>query len=634
MKLDISNKNKLLIYFFYDQDNIIDQYVFFQLNKIKDFVAEILFVSNSKVKDADKAKLRQHVSKIIERNNKGFDVWAYKEGMEFYGWNKLKEFDEVILMNYTMFGPIYSLDNMFEKMNVSDVDFWGVTKHHQVDFDCWNTCELGYIPEHIQSSFIAVRRSMFTSQKFQDYWDNMCLINSYAESIGKHEAIFTKKFNEYGFKSDVYINTDDLEGYTRYPLMIMADELIINRKCPFVKQKMFSQNYYDILTDSLGYAPYKTMEYIEKHTSYDINFIWDSVLRKFNMADIKKMMHLNYILPKNIMISHSEIKEKVALIIHIYYEDLLDETIKYINKMPKFADLIITTPKKDLVEIINKKCSELLFNRCIVLEIENRGRDVSSLLVGAAPYINNYDLVCYMHDKKTTQIKPYANGVGFNYKCFENCLGSEILVYNIIETFRQNPRLGMLMPPPPNHGNFYQILGSEWANNYYNTKDLLNKLDIPIPLYMNKEPISPLGTMFWFRPKTLKTLFDINWKYLDFPKEPNNYDGTILHAIERAYGIVCQYEGYYPAWVMSDDYARIEITNLNFMLRELNTVLLNKYFTTNLLDMTEKMKAHMDFNWDMKTILKKKVKKILKKILPKPIFKLARKIYCNIRGYE
>lgn len=39
-------------------------------------------------------------------------------------------------------------------------------------------------------------------------------------------------------------------------------------------------------------------------------------------------------------------------------------------------------------------------------------------------------------------------------------------------------------------------------------------------------------------------------------------DGTVSHAIERANGYICQSQGYYPAWVMSDRYARIEVDSL------------------------------------------------------------------------
>ena len=73
--------------------------------------------------------------------------------------------------------------------------------------------------------------------------------------------------------------------------------------------------------------------------------------------------------------------------------------------------------------------------------------------------------------------------------------------------------------------------------------------------------------MFWFRPKAMKSLFDKDWEYSDFPKEPNAMDGTLLHAIERAYPYFAQKEGYYSAWVMSNKFAKIEITNLYYLLR-------------------------------------------------------------------
>lgn len=625
---------RVVIYAYYEKKGKVYDYVYKMLEELRLYSDYIVFVSNVFLQENDKININKVVDHCIERDNIGYDITAYKTGIEYIGYDNILKYDECILVNSSLFGPIFSFKDMFEKMQSLDIDFWGITKHHKVDFDPFRTCKYGYIPEHIQSSFIVFRKKFMSTDFFISRWKDLPVIKNYAEAIGLFEVIFTKEAVEAGYEADVYINTDDLEGYTRYPLMMMADELVINRKCPVIKIKSFSQNYYDILTDTIGNCTQKMYDYINKHTDYDVNLIWDYILQNFNMADIKNIMHLNYILPKYSLIDDIKINQKIALIVHIYYEDLLEDTIKYINNMPKTADLIITTPKKELVQKLKEKCSKLNFNDYKVLLIENRGRDVSSLLVGAAPYINDYDLVCYMHDKKTTQMKPYANGVGFNYKCFDNLLGSEKLIYNIIETFEKNPRLGMLMPPPPNHGNFYQIIGTEWASNYANTSSLLYNLNIEIPIDWAKEPISPLGTMFWFRPKVLKPLFDKNWEYTDFPQEPNANDGTLLHAIERSYGIVCQYEGYYPAWVMNDEYVRIEITNLYFMVRELNSVLFKHYYTTNLLDMTEKMKNNMYFKWDIHTSMKYKVKAFIKAILPKPVFKVLRKIYRKVRGYE
>ena len=44
------------------------------------------------------------------RENVGFDVWGYKEAMETFGQDRLEEYDELILMNYTFFGPIYPFE--------------------------------------------------------------------------------------------------------------------------------------------------------------------------------------------------------------------------------------------------------------------------------------------------------------------------------------------------------------------------------------------------------------------------------------------------------------------------------------------------------------------------------------------
>ena len=52
-------------------------------------------------------------------------------------------------------------------------------------------------------------------------------------------------------------------------------------------------------------------------------------------------------------------------------------------------------------------------------------------------------------------------------------------------------------------------------------------------------------------------LFDHGWQHTDFLPEPLPQDGTISHAIERVYPFVAQAAGYYPAVVMSRDYAVI-----------------------------------------------------------------------------
>ena len=83
-----------------------------------------------------------------------------------------------------------------------------------------------------------------------------------------------------------------------------------------------------------------------------------------------------------------------------------------------------------------------------------------------------------------------------------------------------------------------------------------------MPMDENHEPIAPLGTMFWFRPDALRLLFTKGWRFSDFSEEPNDNDGTILHAVERLYPFVAQDSGYYSMWCVSEDYAPRYVLNV------------------------------------------------------------------------
>ena len=91
---------------------------------------------------------------------------------------------------------------------------------------------------------------------------------------------------------------------------------------------------------------------------------------------------------------------------------------------------------------------------------------MSSVLVGVKDVIMDYDYVCFVHDKKTAQLSPGSLGDSFGYKCWKNTLYNKEYVYNVLQTFEENERLGMLVPPAPNHGPFYRTLGDEWSCNY------------------------------------------------------------------------------------------------------------------------------------------------------------------------
>jgi len=571
-----SDSKRLVIFLFYDSEGIVDDYIPYMLKDIKKNVSEIFVVANGKMNDAGKEKLEGIADTIWERKNKGFDVWGYKESLEKIGWDKLYTFDEVIMMNYTIMGPVDTFDEMFDDMSRTDVDFWGITKYHMVPIDPFGCIECGYIHEHLQSHFIAVRKPMLMSDAYRRYWEEMPMIHSYEESVAFHETRFTFTFEEMGYKWVPYVDTTDIEKFNYCPILKCPTQLIVEKRCPIFKRRSFMHNYLDFINDTMGEASYELMEYLENHTSYDTNMIWDNLLRCNNMAVIKDCLHLNYTLSEkndsSVDVKELKSKVKVALIFHAYFPDLVDSTYHYVNSMPEWADIYITTDTQEKKELLEKKFHNHKFRRLQVLLIENRGRDVSALLVGAKDFVMDYDVVCFAHDKKVAQIETGSVGASFAYHCLENTLGTEQYVNNVINLFYNNPRLGLLTPMPPYHGEYYPTIGNEWRSNFEATRILGERLGLKVDISEKFSPIAPLGTMFWFRTQGMKRLFDEDWEYEDFPEEPNKVEGTLLHAIERIYGFVEQDAGYYCGWCASEKGTAINTTNMYFMLSQYNKI--------------------------------------------------------------
>ena len=271
--------------------------------------------------------------------------------------------------------------------------------------------------------------------------------------------------------------------------------------------------------------------------------------------------------------------------------------------------------------------------------IENIGRDVSALLVGAEPYLQDYDYVCFMHDKKVTQMDMGIKGYVFSERCFQNMLGSKEYVNNILTLFENEPYLGLLCPPPPNHADYYPILSLEWGPNFEATAKVAKRLNLSCKMSPDLEPIAPLGTMFWFRPEAMKVLLDYGWKYSDFPKEPIKTDGTVLHAIERIYAFVVQDAGYYCAWGLNDQYARTEWNNLSFMLRNLNIRDLRLYGNNNhygLINNMDYYYENLQQNNNLPVFATPNVRMLIKesirKKIPKPIWNAIKKVYIFFGG--
>lgn len=565
MSVNSGHKQRLGIYCFYDKYGHAASFIKTFLDDLMDNLDDLVVVVNGQLSDQARQLFSEYTKTIIVRENKGLDVAAYKQAILTLGWEKLESYDEVICLNDTVMGPVYPFREMFACMDRKDVDFWGITAY------AGETVDKEQIPTHLQAYWHAYRRSLVSSPAFHEYWETMPLWKDYAEVTRKHEMTFTKHFADLGFTWASYIDWRKYQGYSSYPLLYMPMQIVRDDRCPIFKRRSFFVDYSAYFDQTAGQPALDLYEYLRDHTDYDVDMIWDAILPSYNIDDIRKAMHLDYVLPSQAINPQTHDRPRSAFIYHVYFMDLLEDTCHYIASLPEETDLYITSTEDKIPQIREYMQQRGISHQATFIPVINRGRDVSALLVAACPVVlsGKYDVIGFAHDKKSSQNQENGHhgteSQGFAYKLMENTLGSEAYVKNILTLFAENPRLGQVAPPPPYHALYFaHTIPHDWGANYEITKELLeDRLGIHVPLSPTKPTASAMGSCYWFRVEALKPLFEYGWKYEDFlPEGQMGEDGTISHAIERANGYICQSRGYYPAWVLSDRYARIEVDSL------------------------------------------------------------------------
>ena len=272
---------RLAIFAYYDADGIVDDYVVYLLQQMRAQCTAQIVVVNGTLTPESEARVRAHCTQLLFRPNEGFDITGYKEG--FLQVSDPAQYDEILFYNQTVFGPVCPLAPMFAAMGRRDVDFWGLTRHKGARKASWDNSVA--IAPHLQSFFFAVRRPMFTSDAFVQYWKNLPPIEGYWDAVSKHEVKFTERFASLGFAWDSYLHTDDLEPYNDYPLMGMPT-VLLERGCPFVKRKSFLCSRHSYTTVPQGAAPQQLFDYLREKTQYPLSYITQNLLRTADISAV------------------------------------------------------------------------------------------------------------------------------------------------------------------------------------------------------------------------------------------------------------------------------------------------------------------------------------------------------------
>lgn len=227
----------------------------------------------------------------------------------------------------------------------------------------------------------------------------------------------------------------------------------------------------------------------------------------------------------------------IGVHLHLYYVDLADEFIKHLNTIPTGFDLFISLPRgKHNVEECERQFRSGIktLKKLVVRETENKGRDIYPFIVEFGPELLSYELILHIHSKKS----PQALSKGWRRFLLHYTLGTESITTQILNSFDNDPKLGVLFP-----AYFYGVTRQpNWGGNREIVKQQLARLGFTYD--MTYCPDYPAGSFFWSRSDALRPLLNGEYRLEDFDEEAGQYDGTLAHGFERLFGTIPLLQNY------------------------------------------------------------------------------------------
>jgi len=228
--------NRLILFAHFDAEAQVKPYILFHLKALKE-LGHIHFISNSPLPSNEIAKVTPLVERTLLRENKGLDFGMWQAGLQGLD---LGSYDEVVLTNSSVLGPLTPLESIFERMAANPCDFWAMTE------------SLEYCP-HLQTYFMVFRKRVACSLAFTRFFAGVLPYQSKTLVVHAYELGLTTFLRENGFL-----------GATAFPLSACRNPFWQNwslRGTPMNRLRLKKNptlNYPDLLLQS-GMPYLKTM---------------------------------------------------------------------------------------------------------------------------------------------------------------------------------------------------------------------------------------------------------------------------------------------------------------------------------------------------------------------------------------
>ncbi|MDO6586861.1 glycoside hydrolase family 99-like domain-containing protein [Salipiger sp. 1_MG-2023] len=226
----------------------------------------------------------------------------------------------------------------------------------------------------------------------------------------------------------------------------------------------------------------------------------------------------------------------VAVHLHLFHVEMALDFRRWLDAIPVPFDLFVSVPHTSEVITAERVFSRLEnVRRITAVSFPNVGRDIAPMIAGFGMRLAPYDLVLHMHSKKSSHTPGKRD---WSVQMGHHLLGSRGHAAAMLEMFEDRPDLGLVFPTY--HPSVRKQI--KWGANFATCRELMARAGAR--LYETDLTPFPAGSFFAIRGALLRPLLAGSFRFEDFGAEAGQVDGTLAHAIERSFALLCRQFGY------------------------------------------------------------------------------------------
>jgi len=215
---------------------------------------------------------------------------------------------------------------------------------------------------------------------------------------------------------------------------------------------------------------------------------------------------------------------RIAVIVHCYYLDLMEEMLTHIQHIPFPYRLYVSTDTEEKRTEILRLINAHQIQGAEVRLAPNRGRDIAPKYITFRDVYEHCDYFLHLHSKKTPQAGSW--GEAWRRHLLHTLAGSPEIIHSNLRLL-EDQRLGLIFAIPLDD----PTPDLRWGGNFDASFKLARGMGVEIrPEFCFDYPT---GGMYWGKAEAIKPLLNLGLHFEDFPEEKAQLDSALHHAFER-----------------------------------------------------------------------------------------------------